>query len=483
MSFPENFMWGASTSAYQCEGAAFEDGKKASQQDIITRKRAIERGVADCSVASDHYHHYKEDVKLMKEIGLRSYRFSISWSRIFPDGVGEPNMKGVKFYHNLIDELKSSGIEPIVTLYHYDLPMTLVKKYNGWLSRKVIDDFEYYAKFVINEFKDQVRYWTTINEQNIIVYCWTDKCLIPKELQDNDQLRYQINHHMNLAHAKACKLVHELVPGGMVGSAIGYAPVYPLTSAPEDALAALNAHELKNSFYLDIFFKGIYNVSAFKYLEKMGLAPVIEEGDMDIIKEGKSDFLALNYYYSDCAMAWKPGEGNDQVRYMGVNLKGKKGETVGGENMPGFYQMCKNPKLQTSDWDWTIDGIGMRYMLRDIYSRYNVPLMITENGLGAYDELTEDKKIHDPYRIEYLKEHIKAVGEAIDDGVPVISYNLWSAIDILSTINGMKKRYGLIYVERTDEDPKLCKRYRKDSSYWYHDVIKSNGRMLYDVNK
>ena len=298
---------------------------------------------------------------------------------------------------------------------------------------------------------------------------------IPDELKSNNQLRYQINHYMNLAHAKACKIVHELVPGGMVGSAIGYAPIYASSSRPEDALAALNAQELKNSFYLDIFFKGIYNPIAIKYLDKLGLAPVIEPGDMDIIKNGTSDFLAINYYYSECARACSDDESGKILCYPGVNLSGKKGGMDGYENMPGFYKMEKNPNLPASDWDWVIDGEGLRYALRDIYSRYNKPLMITENGLGAYDELTADHRVHDPYRIDYLRTHIRAVGEAIEDGADVFSYNLWSAIDILSTSNGMKKRYGLIYVDRTDEDPKECKRYRKDSSYWYQKVIASNG--------
>lgn len=480
MRFPENFLWGASTSAYQCEGAAYEDGKKPSQQDVINKKAAAQRKIADCSIATDHYHHYKEDVALLKEIGLKSYRFSISWSRVLPDGTGEPNPKGIQFYHNLIDELKKNGIEPIVTMYHYDLPMALVEKYGGWLDRQVVEDFAYYARFIVNEFKDKVKYWTTINEQNCIVYWMESKCLIPEELKNNYQIRYQINHHMNLAHAKACKIVHELVPGGMVGSAIGYAPVYPATSKPEDALAALNAHELKNSFYLDIFFKGIYNPIAFGYLKKLGFAPVIEEGDMELIKEGTSDFLAINYYYSECAHKCADDESGQIFCYPGVNLSGTKGGMDGYENMPGFYKMCKNKDLPASDWDWTIDGLGLRYALRDIYSRYNKPLMITENGLGAYDEFTEDCKIHDPYRIDYLRTHIKAVGDAIEDGVEVISYNLWSAIDILSTSNGMKKRYGLIYVDRTDEDPRECKRYRKDSSYWYQKVIATNGEDLAD---
>lgn len=475
--FPEGFLWGAATSAYQVEGAAYEDGKKASQQDIINKESYNLRGFATADIASDHYHHYKEDVALMKEMGFNTYRFSIAWSRVFPDGVGEVNEKGIQFYRDLIDELLANNIEPIITLYHYDLPWALVEKYNGWLNRQVVADFEYYARYIINEFKDKVKYWTTINEQSIIVQYWTQKCYIPEDMRNNNQLRYQINHHMNLAHAIACKLVHEIVPNGLVGAAIGYSPIYPLTSKPEDVMAAQNAHDLRNGFYLDIYFKGFYTKSAMIYLENHGLAPIIEEGDMEIIKEGYSDFLALNYYASECAKAC-PEDAGKEIRYSGVNLSGKKGEMSGFETHPGFYEMCKNPNLDTTDWDWAIDATGLEYIFRDIYMRYNKPLMVTENGLGAFDTLSEDGKIHDDYRIDYLRNHIKAMKKAIDYGVEVLAYCPWSALDLLSTSNGVKKRYGFIYVDRSDDDPKECARLKKDSFYWYQKVIKSNGEEL-----
>lgn len=475
--FPKEFLWGAATSAYQVEGAAYEDGKKASQQDVINKESYETRGFATAEIASDHYHHFKEDVALMKEMGFTAYRFSIAWSRVFPDGVGEVNEKGIQFYRDLIDELIANGIEPIVTLYHYDLPWALVEKYGGWLDRQVVKDFEYYARYVIGEFKDKVKLWTTINEQSIIVQYWTQKCFIPEKLRSNNQLRYQINHHMNLAHAIACKLVHELVPGGKAGAALGYAPVYPLTSKAEDVMAAQNAHDLRNGYYLDIYFKGYYTKSAMIYLEQHGLAPKIEPGDMELIKEGTSDFLALNYYASECAKACPEGEGKE-IRYSGVNWSGKKGEMSGFETHPGFYEMCKNPNLDTTDWDWAIDPIGLEYIFRDIYMRYGKPLMITENGLGAFDELTADGKVHDEYRIAYLREHIKAMKRAMDYGVEVWAYCPWSAIDLLSTSNGVKKRYGFVYVDRTDDDPKECGRIRKDSFYWYQKVIASRGTEL-----
>lgn len=469
--FPKDFLWGAATSAYQVEGAAEEDGKKLSQQDILNRKEKF----ADASVASDHYHKYAEDVKLMKDLGLKSYRFSIAWSRIFPDGVGAVNPKGVEFYHKLIDECIKSGITPIATLYHYDMPLELVKKYDGWISRQSVYDFEQYAKFVINEYGDKVKYWLTINEQSIIVQFWTQKNLIPEKYLNDPQIKYQINHHMNLAHAISCKLVHELVDGGKVGAAIGYAPVYPLTSKPEDAIAALNANDMRNSYYLDVYFKGIYNKAAFMYLEKNGLAPKMEPGDEKLFAEGYSDFLALNYYSSDCAK--NPAE-NSVRRMSGVNLSGKKGAMSGHEIQPDFYEIVKNPNLDTTDWDWTIDPTGLEYILRDIYSRYNKPLMITENGMGAYDTLEVDGSIHDSYRIDYLRKHIAAIKKAINYGVEVISYNPWSFIDLLSTSNGYMKRYGFVYVNRTDDDIKDLARYKKDSFYWYKKVIQSNGEDL-----
>lgn len=389
---------GASTSAYQVEGAAYEDGKKASQQDVINHENYEKHGFANADIASDHYHHFKEDVALMKEMGFSAYRFSIAWSRVFPDGVGDVNEKGIQFYRDLIDELIRNDIEPIVTLYHYDLPWALVEKYDGWIDRQVV-------------------------------------------------------------------------------AALGYAPVYPLSSSPQDMMAAQNAHDLRNAFYLDIYFKGFYTKSAMIYLEEHGLAPVIEPGDMELIEEGESDFLALNYYYSDCAKAC-PLDAGKEISYGGVNLSGKKGEMSGFETHPGFYEMCKNPNLDTTDWDWSIDPTGLEYLFRDIYMRYNKPLMITENGMGAFDTLTEDGKIHDDYRIQYLREHIKAMKRAMDYGVEILAYCPWSALDLISTSNGVKKRYGFIYVDRTDDDPKECKRLKKDSFYWYQKVLKSNGDEL-----
>ena len=464
--FPDNFLWGAATSAYQVEGAAEEDGKKKSQQDVINSGRRF----SDTSVASDFYHRYKEDIALMKEMGLKSYRFSIAWSRVFPDGDGPLNEKGIEFYDNVIDELIANGIEPIVTLYHYDMPLALVEKYDGWINRQSVADFERYARFVINRYKDKVKYWTTINEQSVIVLFWTQKNLIPEKYLGDHHVRYQINHHLNLAHCLAVKAVHELVPGGMAGAAIGYNPFYALTSAPKDALAALNAHEFMNAFYLDVYFKGFYNKGALTYMQDHEFAPVIEPGDEQIFKENISDFLALNYYSSECVKY--PA---DDAVFMeaGVNWSGVKGEMDSHETQPGFFEKVINPLADRTDWDWTIDPDGMQYLLRDIYDRYNKPLMITENGIG-YRDVLEDGRVHDDYRIKYLRDHIAAMAEAMHYGVEVISYNPWSFEDLLSTSNGYEKRYGFVYINRTDHDLKDLARIRKDSFFWYKDLIEKN---------
>ena len=475
--FPEGFMWGAATSAYQVEGAAEIDGKKDNQQDVINREIHDEYGYADCSVASDHYHHYKEDVALMAEMGFSSYRFSINWSRVLPDGTGEPNPQGVQFYHDLIHELRAHNIEPVVTMWHYDLPMALVEKYGGgWKSRELVDDFEYYARFLCKEYGDEVKYWLTINEQSIVVNYIDRKNKISVEDMFNPRFRWQANHYMNLAHAKACIAIHELVPDGKAGAALDIAPYYPKTSRPADVMAAKNANEFKNYFYMDAYFKGIYTPSVMSYLHRQHLDFEIQEGDMDIIAEGARcfDFLGVNYYQSQCVEAAAPGAAR---RYKQNNKIGKGGH-VTYEIQPDLFQGCKNEFIGETDFSMPIDPSGLQYMLEDIYDRYGKPIMVCENGFGGYDTLEKDGSIHDPYRIEYLREHIKAIGRAIDNGVEMLGYNPWSAIDLLSTSNGIAKRYGFVYVDRTDDDVRECKRYRKDSFWWYKNVIATNGANL-----
>lgn len=326
-SFPEGFLWGAATSAYQCEGAAEGYGKKDNQQDVINREIHDEYGYADASVASDHYHHYKEDVALMAEMGFSSYRFSINWARVLPDGVGEPNPEGVEFYHNLLHELHAHNIEPVVTMWHYDLPMALVNKYGGWGSRQIVDDFEYYARFILNEYKDEVKYWLTINEQSIVVNYIDRKNKLTNEQKFDPKFRYQANHYMNLAHARAAIAVHEIVPGGQCGAALDMAPYYPHTCDPKDILAAKNASNFKNYFYMDAYIRGEYTESVLAYLKRQGLMFDIQPGDMELIKKGSEcfDFLGINYYQSACVKAPTPGAAR---RSKQNNKIGKGGHVV-----------------------------------------------------------------------------------------------------------------------------------------------------------
>lgn len=470
---PEGFLWGASTSAYQVEGAAEIDGKKLSQMDIMNSNTIF----SDASVTSDHYHKYMEDIALMKECGFTAYRFSFSWSRIFPDGIGELNKKGIEFYDNLINELIKNGIKPLPTIYHYDMPMALVEKYGGWISKESIEDFVNYGKFLINRYGDRIKDWIIINEQSIIVEFWKKKNYIPEKYRDKPQLRYQLNHHMNIAQAILSKYIHDNINGGKASAAIGYSPIYGLDSSPKNMLAMLNAEDLKNHFFLDVYFKGKYPVGALKYLEEQNLAPIIEEGDLKILEEGKLDFLGLNYYASKCVKF--PDENLTELVESKSNISGKKGAMGAYEVMPNFYQYLKNPNAETNDWDWTVDPLGMEYLLRDIYQRYNIPIIITENGYGARDIL-ENGKIHDDYRIDYWKRHLISIHRAIELGVDVRGFLPWSFIDLLSTSNGYQKRYGLVYVNRTDEDLKDLRRIKKDSFYWYKKVIESNGEYCFE---
>ncbi len=467
--FGKDFLWGAATSAYQVEGAAQEDGKGLSQQDVLSRQSPF----GDTSMASDHYHRFREDVKLMQELGLKAYRFSISWPRIFPDGRGEPNPQGVKFYHELIDCLCECGITPIVTMYHYDLPWALVQEYGGWLDRRVCADFARYAAFLAREYGDKVKYFITVNEQNIIYRMWTRKNYIPEQLQHDEKLRWQMNHHYTMAHALACREVRQVRPEVKLGGVPAVEPAYPLTCSPADCMAAANANLMRNYFFIDPYMKGSYPVQGLSYLEDAGLLFQMEPGDEGLMKEGISDFLAVNYYRSVCARACDKKEIRQDQE---LNLYGVKGSQKVFETVPGMYALCKNPELKTTDWDWPMDPDGLVYALTDLYERYGKPMMIAENGLGARDVLTEDGAVHDAYRIEFLRDHLNALERAVDLGVDLFAYCTWSFLDLMSTSNGYAKRYGLIYVNREDKDLKDLARVKKDSFYWYQNVIASNGR-------
>ncbi|QAA31786.1 glycoside hydrolase family 1 protein [Clostridium manihotivorum] len=464
--FPEDFLWGASTSAYQVEGANLIDGKGPSCQDV----KKVPEGTSELDVCADQYHRYKEDVALMAEMGFKVYRFSISWSRLIPEGTGEVNPKGVEYYNNLIDECLKHNIIPLVTMFHFDMPAALDKR-GGWSKRESIDWFVNFAKVMYENFGDRVKHWLTINEQNVLTLAGEviGTAMIPEGCTNVRKEIYQQNHHMLVAQAKAMALCHEMIKDAKIGPAPNISLVYAASCKPEDNLAAQNFNAIRNWLYLDMAVYGKYNSLAWSYLEEIDAVPEIEAGDMDILASGKPDFIGFNYYNTATV----------QASNMETSENGKKDQQKSmGE--PGLFKGFKNPNLPTTQFGWEIDPEGFRATMREIYSRYRLPLIVTENGLGAYDKLEEDGSIHDPYRIEYLRKHIEQLRLAITDGVDMMGYCPWSAIDLISTHEGMVKRYGFIYVDREEFDLKTLDRYRKDSFYWYKKVIASNGEKLED---
>ena len=463
--FPEGFLWGASTSAYQVEGENLTHGKGPSVQDI----KKVPEGTSELDVCADHYNHYEEDVALMAEMGFKTYRFSIAWTRILPEGTGAVNWEGVDFYSDLIDECRLHGIEPLVTMYHFDLPAALAAK-GGWSNRETVDAFIEFSRILFENFGSRVKYWLTINEQNMMTL--VGSLIGTSTIGDTDnpiKEIYQQNHHMLLAQAKAMKLCHEMLPGATIGPAPNISLVYPKSCRPEDVLAAQNLNAVRNWLYLDMAVRGYYNPLVWSWLRDNDALPEIADGDMEIMSAAKPDFIAFNYYNTatvemDDGTASRPKEGESDQQ--------------GGLSEPGAYRGVANPFTPRTEFGWEIDPVGFRATLREVYSRYHLPVIITENGLGAYDKLEADGTVHDPYRIEYLRKHIEQMRLAVTDGVEMLGYCPWSAIDLVSTHEGVKKRYGFIYVNRDEFDLKDLKRYRKDSFFWYKKVIASNGEDL-----
>ncbi|HAX72464.1 MAG TPA: aryl-phospho-beta-D-glucosidase [Firmicutes bacterium] len=475
IKMPDTFLWGSASAAYQVEGAALEDGKGYSNWDSFVRIPGKTFKETTGDIAVDHYHRFKEDVALMAEMGLKTYRFSVAWSRIYPNGNGEVNEAGLKFYEELIDECLKYGIEPMVTIYHWDLPQALVEAYGGWESRQIVDDFVNYATTLFERFGSKVKYWITLNEQNIFTTLgWMLAMHPPGKL--NDELTfYQVNHHANMAHAGAVIKFKELVANGLIGASFAYSPSYALDCRPENGIAKMNFDEIKNYWWMDVYAYGRYPKIAWRFLENKGVAPLMLEGDEAIMRQAATlvDFMGVNYYQTSVAEV-NPVDGADM--FGTFNTTGVKGSgKVTG--YPGLYKNPANPHLETTDWDWTIDPTGLRMACREITSRYDLPIVISENGLGAFDTF-EDGKIHDPYRIAYLKAHIEALKEAMNDGCVVLAYCTWSFTDLLSWLNGYQKRYGFIYVDREEAEGASLNRYKKDSYYWYKDVIASNGEKL-----
>ncbi|AGB18325.1 6-phospho-beta-glucosidase [Thermoanaerobacterium thermosaccharolyticum] len=477
--FPEGFLWGGATAANQCEGAYNEGGKGLSTADILTSGSrttprritpVLEEGTYYPShEAIDFYHRYKEDIKLFAEMGFKVFRMSIAWTRIFPNGDdAEPNEEGLKFYDNVFAELKKYNIEPLVTISHYEAPYNLTKKYNGWADRKVIDFYVKYCETIFKRYKDVVKYWLTFNEINALTMpfgTFGAGAMMPPEGNreltnvslNNDQIRFQALHHQFVASAKAVKLGHEINKDFKIGCMIAYMCTYPLTCNPEDVLLAQQKDNLNNFLCSDVQVRGAYPNYAKRYFKENNIDIIMEENDEKVLKEGRVDFYAFSYYSSSCVSA------------KHVNNK------TGGNIFSGI----KNPYLKESEWGWQIDPKGLRWALNNIYNRYQIPIMVVENGLGAVDTVEEDGSINDDYRIEYLREHIKEMKEAIADGVDLIGYTPWGCIDLVSGTTGeMEKRYGFIYVDKDNEGKGTLKRIPKKSFYWYKKVIETNGEEL-----
>lgn len=464
-TFPKGFLWGSSTAAFQCEGAWDEDGKGLSLMDI----REQNPNICDYKVASDHYHHFKEDIALMKECGLKAYRFSIAWTRIFPNGNGEINEKGVNFYNELINELVKNDIEPIVTLYHFDYPKGLVDQYGGWLNRKSIQDYVDYATFCFKTYGERVKYWLTINEQDHVVHMPFRLGFSNDDVHECERLGFLSNHHMCVAAALATKKCHEIVKNGKIGPAVCYHTLYAASNKPEDVLATMDANIIRNYYILDLLVFGEYNPLFIHYLKDRNILPNIEDSDIDAIKKNKPDFIAFNFYDSKSIEAF-PTDQEHSIGYTKIPLLPTE--------EAGIYRQIRNKNLKATLWGWEIDDTGFEIAARSLWERYHLPLMVTENGFGNIETLPEDKMVKDDDRIDYLKRHILAMKRAMNYGVPFIGYCNWSFIDLISGHSGFSKRYGLVYVNRDEHDIKDLKRYKKKSFYWYRDMISSNGENL-----
>ena len=475
--FSENFLWGGAVAANQCEGAWNVDGKGVSGADMCTggsrsRSKRITRTMEPQTFypsheAIDFYHRYREDIALFAEMGFKCFRFSIAWTRIFPTGLEEePNEAGLAFYDGVIDECRKYGMEPLVTISHYEMPFALTERYNGWASRECIDLYVKYARTLFQRYKGRVKYWLTFNEINCGVMpmggflslgILNEGTVDFQNQKDISQLRYQGLHHQFVASALAVQAGHEIDPDCKIGCMLCYITTYPLTCSPDDILAAQQKNQILNHFCGDVQVRGEYPHFMKRYFAEQGISIVMEPGDLDIIRHGCVDFYTFSYYMSSCASA------------------DSKQEETGG-NLAGG---ASNPYLEASDWGWQIDPQGLRYTLNELYGRYRIPLMVVENGLGAFDRLENDGKIHDSYRIDYLRRHIQQMGEAVKDGVDLMGYTPWGCIDLVSASTGeMAKRYGFIYVDKHDDGTGTLKRLKKDSFAWYRDVIASGGKKL-----
>jgi len=474
MSFKSNFLWGGATAANQCEGGFDADGRGLANVDVMPvgpDRLAIMTGhhkmldfednyFYPAKQAIDMYHEYKKDIALFAEMGFKVYRLSIAWTRIFPNGDElEPNENGLQFYENLFNECHKYGIEPLVTITHFDCPMYLIKKYNGWRNRKMVGFYERLCRVLFTRYKKQVKYWLTFNEINMLFHGSFMSSGLYFEPGENElAIKYQAAHHQLVASALATKIGHEINPDNQIGCMLAGGEYYPKTCNPQDVWAAIKSNH-ENYFFIDVQAKGQYPYYALQELKNNNIKLDIADGDLELLKLHTVDFVSFSYYSSRVAT----------------------GEMDAAEKTDGnVFASVKNPYLEVTEWGWQIDPLGFRITINQIYDRYNKPLFVVENGLGAIDTPDKNGYVADDYRIDYLRSHIQAMKDAVnEDGVDIIGYTTWGCIDLVSAGTGeMKKRYGFIYVDRDNEGNGSLKRSKKKSFDWYKKVISSNGEDL-----
>lgn len=475
MPFRKDFLWGGATAANQCEGGYKEDGRGLANVDVVPhgvdrmkvstgRLKMLEHQEGyyyPACVAIDMYHHYKEDIALFGEMGFKTYRLSIAWTRIFPKGdETEPNEAGLKFYEDLFKECHKYGIEPLVTITHFDCPIHLIKEYGGWKNRKLIDFYKNLVTVLFTRYKGLVKYWLTFNEINMILHMpFMGAGLVLETDENEEQVKYLAAHHELVASAWATKIAHEIDPENKVGCMLAAGVTYPYSCRPEDVFEAQKKNR-NNYFFIDVQSRGEYPAYALKEFEREGIDVGMSDEDKKILKENAVDFISFSYYSSRCTST--------------------DPEILAKEMSGNAFKGVRNPYLNASQWGWQIDPLGLRITMNELYDRYQKPLFIVENGLGAKDEVNENGYIEDDYRIDYLREHIKAMKDAVElDGVELWGYTSWGPIDLVSASTGeMSKRYGFIYVDKDDEGNGTLKRSKKKSFDWYKKVIATNGEDL-----